>query len=71
LVAGSNPGLADSLQESCSELAHGFTIEQLVELVRAGLATSTPQRIRAGGKTIRSPRSGSQTRGEGHWPKAK
>jgi hypothetical protein len=42
--------LADCPQEGCSEtlmLAHGFTIEQLVELVRAGLATATPQRIRA------------------------
>jgi hypothetical protein len=29
-------------------LAHGFTIEQMVELVRAGLATATPQRMRAG-----------------------
>ena len=28
--------------------AHGFTVAQLVELVRAGLATATPQRIRAG-----------------------
>jgi hypothetical protein len=26
--------------------AHGFTIEQLVELVRAGLATATPQHRR-------------------------
>jgi hypothetical protein len=33
-------------------LAHGFTIEQMVELVRAGLATATPQHVRAGGKTI-------------------
>jgi hypothetical protein len=29
-------------------LTHGFTIEQLVELVRAGLATATPQRVKAG-----------------------
>jgi hypothetical protein len=28
--------------------AHGFTIEQLVELVRAGLATATSQGVRAG-----------------------
>jgi hypothetical protein len=38
-------------QEGCSEavlLAHGFTIEQLVELVRAGLAAATPQRVKAG-----------------------
>ena len=29
-------------------LAHGFTVEQMVELVRAGLATATPQRVKAG-----------------------
>jgi hypothetical protein len=29
-------------------LAHGFTIAQLVDLVRAGLATATPQRVKAG-----------------------
>jgi hypothetical protein len=29
-------------------LAHGFAVEQLVELVRAGLATVTPQRVKAG-----------------------
>jgi len=33
-------------------LAHGFTVGQMVELVREGLATATPQRIRAGGKTM-------------------
>jgi hypothetical protein len=42
-------------QEGCSEavlLAHGFTVEQMVELVRAGLATATPQRVRAGRTTM-------------------
>jgi hypothetical protein len=29
-------------------LAHGFTVEQLVEVVRAGLATATAQRVKAG-----------------------
>jgi hypothetical protein len=33
-------------------LAHGFTIEQLVELVRAGLATAQAERMVAGGKAI-------------------
>jgi hypothetical protein len=33
-------------------LAHGFTIAQMVGLVRAGLATVTPQRIRAGRETM-------------------
>jgi hypothetical protein len=43
--------LADCGHEGCTEavlLANGFTIETMVELVRAGLATATPQRIRAG-----------------------
>ena len=29
-----------------------FTIEQLVELVRSGLATATPQRTRAGREVL-------------------
>jgi hypothetical protein len=33
-------------------LAHGFTTEQVVELVRAGLATATAERVRAGNRTI-------------------
>src|SRR5438093_10944620 len=43
--------LADCPQEGCTEaimLAHGFSIAQMVKLVRAGLATATPQRVRAG-----------------------
>jgi WLM domain len=43
--------LADCGREGCSEAvmkAHGFTVEQLVELVHAGLATATSQGVRAG-----------------------
>jgi hypothetical protein len=43
--------LAACLQEGCTQailLAHGFTVEQMVERVRAGLATATPQRVKAG-----------------------
>jgi hypothetical protein len=43
--------LASSPHEGCTEavmLAHGFTIPQLVDLVRAGLATATPTRVKAG-----------------------
>jgi hypothetical protein len=43
--------LADCPQEGCTEavmLAHGLTVAQLVELVRAGLATATPRRVKAG-----------------------
>jgi len=33
-------------------LAHGFTIPQIAELVRDGLATATPERVRAAKKTM-------------------
>jgi capsid protein len=33
-------------------LAHGFSIEQLVALVRAGLVTASAERMVAGGKAI-------------------
>jgi hypothetical protein len=33
-------------------LAHGFTIPQMVELVHAGLAMATGERVVAGRKTI-------------------
>jgi len=33
-------------------LAHGFTIEQMVEMVRAGLATAQAERVVAGGRTL-------------------
>jgi hypothetical protein len=32
--------------------AHGFTVEQMVELVRAGLASATAERVVAGNRTI-------------------
>jgi hypothetical protein len=47
--------LAGCGMENCSEhvlRAHGFTTEQMVQLVRSGLATATPQRVRAGHDTI-------------------
>jgi hypothetical protein len=47
--------LASCGVEGCSEAvmrAHGFTVDQLVELVRAGLATATAQRVRAGRETL-------------------
>jgi|RhiMetdeSRZDD1v2_1073273.scaffolds.fasta_scaffold1363640_2 hypothetical protein len=48
LLAGCGP-------EGCSEhvlRTHGFTTEQLVELVRAGLASATPTRVRAGREVL-------------------
>jgi hypothetical protein len=43
--------LVGCLQEGCADavmLANGVTVDQMVELVRAGLATATPQRVKAG-----------------------
>jgi hypothetical protein len=39
--------LADCPQEGCAE-AVMLAVEQMVELVRAGLATATPTRVKAG-----------------------
>jgi hypothetical protein len=44
-----------SCREGCTEaimLAHGFTVEQMVDLCVAGLATATPERMVAGGRTL-------------------
>jgi hypothetical protein len=43
--------LAGCGRDGCSEalmLAHGFTVEQMLELIRAGLATVTTERVVAG-----------------------
>jgi hypothetical protein len=37
--------------DGCTE-ANGFTVEQMVELVRAGLANAEPERMMAGGRQI-------------------
>ena len=47
--------LADCPQEGCTEaimLAHGFTIADMVELVRAGLASATAERVVAGSRKM-------------------
>jgi hypothetical protein len=47
--------LLASCRDGCTEammIAHGFTVEQMVGLVNAGLATATAERMVAGGKTI-------------------
>ena len=41
--------------DGCSEaimLAHGFTVDFLVDLIRTGMATTRTERVVAGGKTI-------------------
>ena len=47
--------LLASCRDGCTEaimLARGFTIKQMVELTRAGLATAKAERVVGGGKTI-------------------
>jgi hypothetical protein len=43
LLAASRDGCTEAIM-----LAHGFTIPQLVDWVRSGLATATAERVRAG-----------------------
>jgi len=46
--------LAES-RDGCTEaimIAHGFTIPQMVELGRSGLASAAAERVIAGGKTM-------------------
>jgi hypothetical protein len=47
LANAGRDGVADGLM-----IANGVTVEQMVALVRAGLATATARRIRAGGKAM-------------------
>jgi hypothetical protein len=47
LLAASPGGCTEAMMP-----AHGFTIPLLVELVRAGLATATAERVVAGSRTI-------------------
>jgi hypothetical protein len=47
LLAASRDGCTEAIM-----LAHGFTVAQMVELVRTGLATATAERVVAGGRTM-------------------
>jgi hypothetical protein len=47
--------LLASRRNGCTEaimLAHGFTVELMLDLCVAGLATATPERMVAGGRTV-------------------
>ena len=47
--------LLASCADGCTEailIAHGFTVEQMVELVRIGHATAQTERVIAGGRAI-------------------
>jgi hypothetical protein len=47
LLAGSRDGMTEAMLA-----AHGFTVTQIVELVRAGLAVAYSQRVIVGRRTI-------------------
>jgi len=51
LLASSADGCTESLL-----LVHGFTIDQMAELVHAGLATAEAEQVVAGGRTIKIAR---------------
>jgi hypothetical protein len=47
--------LLASCRDGCTEaimLAHGFSIETMVEIINAGMATATAKRVVAGARTI-------------------
>jgi hypothetical protein len=47
LLAASRDGVSEAMLR-----AHGYSVEQMVELVRAGLATASAERVVAGGRTV-------------------
>jgi hypothetical protein len=47
LLAGSTDGCTEAIL-----LAHGFTVDMLAGLIRAGLATAQVERMMAGGRTM-------------------
>jgi hypothetical protein len=53
LLAGSSHGCTEAIL-----LAHGFTIESLIALVRGGLATATPEIVHVGSRPIEVVRVG-------------
>jgi hypothetical protein len=62
-LAGSCDGAAEAIVP-----AHGFTINQIVELVRAGLASATAERVVASGGTIEVARVRITEAGGGPFP---
>jgi hypothetical protein len=55
--------------DGCSEaimLAHGFTVDFLVDLIRTGMATTRTERVVVGGRAMEVARGGSRRLGGGH-----
>jgi hypothetical protein len=51
LLSGSADGMTEAML-----VAHGFTVEQMVELIRSGLATATTGRVMAGARPLKVAR---------------
>jgi hypothetical protein len=51
LLASSREGVSEAVM-----IAHGFTVEMMVELVRSGLASATPERVVAGKRAMQITR---------------
>jgi len=51
LLASSREGVSEALM-----IAHGFTVPQMVELVRSGLASATPERVVVGNRAMQITR---------------
>jgi len=64
LLAASRDGCTETVM-----LAHGFTVAQMVDLVRAGLRPQQPSAwlLAGGGRTIEVARVGSRRKGGGRW----
>ena len=68
--------LLDASREGCTEavmLAHGFTVEMLIELVTARLATAQTERMVVGGRRVevirfRITEAGRQALSQLRWP---
>ena len=68
--------LLDASREGCTEavmLAHGFTVDMLIELVTARLSTAQTERMVAGGRRVevirfRITEAGRQALSQLRWP---
>jgi hypothetical protein len=61
--------IADAVPRGCTEsilMANAVTIEVMVELIKLGLATATPEHVKAGGKKIEVSRLRITEEGRNH-----
>ena len=68
LLAGSRDGCSEAIM-----LAHGFTVDFLLDLIRTGMATTRTERVVAGGRAmevarVRITEVGRRALAELRWP---